>query len=392
MHICILVQQIVEWHVQMIDLKKQFDLTLTNPNALMTSRTFYLGIDATADSLHAGHLLGLKVAQTLIIEGHKCIILLGGGTTQIGDPSFKNATRPMLTVNEIEKNLYKLTRQITQLLPESIIINNIDWLENLTIIDFMRDVMSCFSTNQIIKLETFDMRLQNNQHLSMMELMYPMLQSYDFYHLCKKYNCELQIGGSDQWGNITQGIDFIKKKFSKEVYGVVFPLLTTANNKKMGKTEKGTIWLDPEKCSVYDFWQYWRNIPDSDVCKLCRYFNSSEKAHESNINIQKVELANVITSWVHGEKATLHAYEQAQKLFTYNDWTSVAIHSYPINSKLVDVLRQTLSMSSTQIKTLIKQGGIYVDDIKITEVRYIFTSIGIYRIKQNKNRFKIDIN
>ena len=243
--------------------------------------TFYIGFDATADALHAGSLVQLRAIKTLIKQDHKAIVLLGGGTTKIGDPSGKDSARKILTYKEIQNNIDNFKRIFEHYFrdhKENIsFINNDEWLSNLNYIELLRDVGSHVSINRMLTFESVKERLKREQSLSFLEFNYMILQSYDFLYLNKHKNCELQIGGSDQWGNIILGMEVISKINKNDAFGLTTPLLTTSTGKKMGKTEQGAVWIDQNKFSSYDFYQYWRNVDDSDVEKLLLIFSDLDK-------------------------------------------------------------------------------------------------------------------
>lgn len=287
----------------------------------------YLGVDLTANSLHIGHLLPLRVLSILSNHGCKCIFLFGRGTTMIGDPSFRTKERPMLSYDEIQSNMHEIKPQVDRLINNIIYEDNANWLLSTNLIDFLREVGSRFSVNQMVNLETFKNRIENNNALSFIEFSYPILQSYDFYHLHKKYGCNLQIGGSDQWGNIINGVHFIKKMTSKETYGITLPLLLRGG-KKMGKSTGGAIWLDENKTSVFDFWQFWRNLPDSDVEDYMLKFTDLPKEEiedivNKSINDAKKKIAECITTWVHGAEKARIAKEKSIAIFDNKDMDSL---------------------------------------------------------------------
>ncbi|QEK39005.1 tyrosine--tRNA ligase [Candidatus Nesciobacter abundans] len=281
--------------------------------------TFYMGVDLTAESLHIGHLVPLKIVDILSKHGNKPIILLGEGTTMIGDPSMRNNERPMLEKSSIKRNMEFIKNQIKKISPNAIYVNNLDWISKTNFIDFLRDVASKFSVNQMVNLETFKNRLNNNLPLSFLEFSYPLLQSFDFLELYKKYDCELQIGGSDQWGNIINGVNLLKKSGAKSAYGITTPLLLRGG-KKMGKTTSNPIWLDKNLTSCFDFWQFWRSIPDSDVESYMLKFTDLKKDQilekiRNNINEAKKHLADCVTCWVHGKEISEEVRNKAEKIF-----------------------------------------------------------------------------
>ena len=288
----------------------------------------YIGFDCTAESLHVGSLLQIMVLKLMQKHGHRPIILLGGGTTLIGDPSGKDVTRKILKKEEINKNIHSIKKIFKKVLNTSdnktkpIFINNAEWLTKLNYIQFLRDIGSLFTINKMLTFDSVKLRLEREQSLSYMEFNYMILQAYDFYQLFRKKNCLLQIGGSDQWGNIVNGVELIRKILQKEAFGLTTPLITLASGTKMGKTEKGAIWLNEDLFSSYDYWQFWRNSDDRDVKKFLNFFTEIEPSeidhicnNEKNINNLKILLANEATKILHGEKASKKAEQTARDTF-----------------------------------------------------------------------------
>ncbi len=349
---------------------------------------FYVGIDPTADSLHIGHFISLMIASYLQKAGHQPIILIGGGTATIGDPSFKNDMRKMLTRDELDKNVLAIKKQVEKLVSfegenGAIIVNNADWLLDLNYIDFMREIGSKFSVNKMLAAECYKTRLETG--LTFFEMGYMLLQSYDFLYLHDKYGCKLQIGGNDQWSNIIGGVELIRKIGAQDSYGLTFKLLTTAEGKKMGKTEKGALWLNPERTSPYEFYQYWRNIGDSEVRKvLCMLtylpMDEVEKLSsykDERINETKKLLAYEITKLIHGEEEAKKAEEASNALFgnggDISNMPSTKIEDE--NISIIDALVLTnIASSKSQAKTLISQGGVSLNDKKIEDVQYKLSS------------------
>ena len=289
----------------------------------------YIGFDCTAQSLHVGSLLQIMCLRLMQKHGHKPIVLLGGGTTRIGDPSGKDKTRKILEENEIEKNIKSIENILKKFLETKdekvapIFVNNYTWLKNLNYISFLRDIGKHFTINKMLSFDSVKLRLEREQSLSYMEFNYMILQAYDFLELNKKENCLLQIGGSDQWGNIVNGVELIKRYSSNEVYGLTTELITLASGAKMGKTESGAIWLDKKLFSVFDYWQFWRNIDDKDVLKFLKMFtdlslNEIKKISNQNINEQKIILANEATSILHGANEAAEAEKIAKNSFSEN--------------------------------------------------------------------------
>ena len=339
---------------------------------------FYIGFDATADALHAGSLVQLRAIKTLIKHGHQAIVLLGGGTTKIGDPSGKDASRQILTYETIQKNIENFKRIFEHYFrdfKENIkFINNDQWLDKLNYIELLRDLGSQVSINRMLTFESVKERLKREQSLSFLEFNYMILQSYDFLHLNKHENCELQIGGSDQWGNIVLGMEIISKINKKDAFGLTTPLLTTSTGKKMGKTEQGAVWIDQNKYSSYDFYQYWRNVDDNDVEKLLLIFSDLDKEEikiliKEDINNAKKKLAYFVTTDCHSESSAQEAEEKARSIFENNSYDNIDEINFKIDSKLIDTLTSNSTVSSkSEAKRLIEGGGIKIDDDQINDI------------------------
>ena len=363
----------------------------------------YIGFDCTADSLHVGSLLQIMCLRLLQKHGHQPIVLLGGGTTRIGDPSGKDKTRQMLSEDTIEKNISNIETILKKFLKSEnketvpIFVNNYDWLKNLNYISFLRDIGKHFTINKMLSFDSVKQRLEREQSLSYMEFNYMILQAYDFLELNNKHNCKLQIGGSDQWGNIVNGVDLIKRHSSKDVFGLTTPLITLASGAKMGKTESGAIWLDQKKLSTYDYWQFWRNVDDRDLFKFLKIFTEIsiteiEGRKNDNINDLKVILANHATAMLHGEEESKNCYAQAKKIFSENS-SNEGLPSFKVQKKLFKnkyltdlILHTKLESSKSEIKRLIKNRGIKINNLKIEE------DLLISKIElENKNYFKLSI-
>ena len=344
--------------------------------------SFYIGIDPTADSLHVGHFVSLMVASHLQKAGHRPIILVGGGTATIGDPSGKTDMRKMLSREEIDHNVECIKKQVAKFVSfegenAAIIVNNADWLLDLKFVDFVREIGSLFSVNKMLAAECYKQRLETG--LTFFEMSYMLMQSYDFLHLYNEYGCKLELGGNDQWSNIIGGVDLIRKIGKSDSFGLTFKLLTTKEGKKMGKTEKGALWLSAEKTSPYEFYQYWRNIEDESVKNVFNMltFLPSERIEEfcnvegEKINEAKKVLAYEITKLVHGEEEAKKAEEASNALFsgsgTLDNMPSTKIESTNI-SILDALLLSGLAPSKGQARTLINQGGISLNDSKVTDV------------------------
>lgn len=344
---------------------------------------FYLGIDPTADSLHIGHFIALMVASHLQKAGHKPIILVGGGTATIGDPSGKTDMRKMMTRETIDGNVAAIKKQIERFITfegenAAIIVNNADWLLKLNYIDFMRDIGTLFSVNRMLAADCYKNRMETG--LTFFEMGYMLLQSYDFLYLHDHYNCKLQIGGNDQWSNIIGGVELIRKVGADDSYGMTFKLLTNKYGKKMGKTEKGALWLNPEKTTPYEFYQYWRNIDDCDVKKVLSLltFLPMEKIEElcayqdERINEAKKVAAFEITKLIHGEEEAKKAEATAEALFgNGGDIENMPKIQVEENMSILDaIVKAQLATSKGQAKTLISQGGITLNDEKVTDIAY----------------------
>ena len=369
-----------------------------NLKKTLSSKTIgYIGFDCTSDSLHVGSLLPLMILKHFQNFGHRPIILLGGGTTLIGDPSGKDETRKILSADEINSNKKKLRKIFEKFLSfdsskenGALLVDNYDWLSNLNLINFLRDIGSKFSVNKMLSLESIKQRLKREQNLSFLEFNYSILQAFDFFELFKKYNCKIQFGGSDQWGNIVSGIDLIKKiKNTEQVFGLTSPLITTSDGKKMGKTADGAIWLSKEKCSVQNFWQYWRNTADEDVIKFLYLFTDLEidkidkykDLDGSNLNDVKVILANEVTKICHGESESKNAEQEAKKILVNKDLDLETIKKCEnkiifnkkekINISLKQALVELkLCNSNSEAKKLITQGAVRLNDKVITDKDY----------------------
>ena len=349
----------------------------------------YIGFDCTAESLHVGSLLQIMCLRLLQKYGHRPIVLIGGGTTRIGDPSGKDKTRRILTEKEIDKNIKNIEKILKNYLnsenpkTKPIFVNNFSWLKNLNYISFLRDIGKHFTINKMLTFDSVKTRLEREQSLSYMEFNYMILQAYDFLELNKKKDCDLQIGGSDQWGNIVNGVELIKRFSNKESFGLTTPLITLASGAKMGKTESGAIWLDKNLLSSYDYWQFWRNTDDRDVIKFLKYFtdleiNEIEKIKNQNINDLKIILANKATSMLHGDKAAKNSEKAAQEVFTGkslgSSLPSVKITPVEIEKKIniIDlIILSKLEKSKSEIRRLIKGNAIKINDNIILDEKLI---------------------
>ncbi len=347
----------------------------------------YIGFDCTAPSLHVGSLMQIMCLRLLQKFGHQPIVLLGGGTTLIGDPSGKEETRKILDKKEINKNIkniqnvFKIFLKSKNSKTKPIFVNNYNWLSKLNYINFLRDVGKHFTINKMLTFDSVKLRLEREQSLSYMEFNYMILQAYDFLELNKRNKCNLQIGGSDQWGNIVNGVELIKRKNKNKSYGLTTPLITLASGTKMGKTEKGAIWLDKKMLSPYDYWQFWRNTDDKDVVKFLKMFTDlnlqeieSLEKNNKNINNLKILLANKTTEMLHGTKAAENAETTAQK--TFEDGTiggdlptlKIKKNSMTNGISIFDLVLQTkLANSKSEVRRMMKNNGLKINNQILTD-------------------------
>ena len=349
----------------------------------------YIGFDCTAESLHVGSLLQIMCLRLLQKNGHQPIVLLGGGTTRIGDPSGKDKTRKILDESEIEKNIKNIQNILKKFLDNDdpktkpIYVNNYTWLKDLNYISFLRDIGKHFTINRMLTFDSVKLRLEREQSLSYMEFNYMILQAYDFLELNKKENCVLQIGGSDQWGNIVNGVELIKRYSNNQTYGLTTPLITLATGAKMGKTENGAIWLDEKYLSAYDYWQFWRNVDDRDVMKFLKMFTDIDISEinaleEKNINELKILLANKATAMLHGEDAAQNSEQAAKEAFSGNslgsNLPSVKIETKQLenNINIIDlIILSKAENSKSEIRRLIKGKAIKINDAVVPDEKFI---------------------
>ncbi len=349
----------------------------------------YIGFDCTAESLHIGSLLQIMCLRLLQKHGHRPIVLIGGGTTRIGDPSGKDKTRKILTEEEIEKNIKNIEKILKNYLDNNdpktkpIFVNNYSWLKELNYISFLRDIGKHFTINKMLTFESVKTRLDREQSLSYMEFNYMILQAYDFLELNKKENCALQIGGSDQWGNIVNGTDLIKRHSNKQTYGLTTPLITLASGAKMGKTETGAIWLDKKLLSPYDYWQFWRNVDDRDVIKFLKMFtdlnvDEINKIKDEDINQLKIKLANEATSMLHGKDEALSAEKTAKKTFEENSLgenlpsVDIQLNNENGSINIVDlIILSKIENSKSEIRRLIKGKGVKINNKIIIDEKFL---------------------
>ncbi|WP_338627200.1 tyrosine--tRNA ligase [Clostridium baratii] len=370
--------------------------------------TFYIGFDPTADSLHVGHFIAMMFMAHMQRAGHRPIALLGGGTAMVGDPSGKTDMRKMLTKEQIAHNVASIKKQMERFIDftddKALIVNNADWLLGLNYIEFLRDVGAHFTVNKMLSAECFKKRLATENGLSFLEFNYMLMQGYDFYELNRKYNCKMELGGDDQWSNMIAGVDLVRKKSRENVFAMTCSLLTNSQGEKMGKTVGGALWLDPNKVSPFDFYQYWRNVADADVekcLKLLTFVPMDEVRRLSalegaEINEAKKVLAYEVTALVHGEEEAKKAVEASEALFAGgNDMTNVPtekISKDMIGNSLLDALvAVNIFPSKAEGKRLMKQGGVSINDEKVTDFMRILEesdfSEGSALVKRGKKKF-----
>ncbi len=355
----------------------------------------YIGFDCTASSLHVGSLLQIMILKLMQKHGHQPIVLLGGGTTLIGDPSGKDSTRKILEQKQIKKNIQSIKRVFKNILKTSnrkvapIFVDNAEWLTKLNYIQFLRDIGSHFTINKMLTFDSVKLRLEREQSLSYMEFNYMILQAYDFYKLFINNNCLLQIGGSDQWGNIVNGVELIRRIYQKEAYGLTTPLITLASGAKMGKTETGAIWLNEDQLSPYDYWQFWRNTDDQDVKRFLNFFTEIDLRDlkeifekEKNINNLKILLANEATKILHGKAASKKAANTAKQTFEKkgmgSDLPVIEIQSIEIKKgvNILDLIaKNNILPSKSEARRAISNKGIRIDDIIIKDEKKILLPI-----------------
>ena len=365
----------------------------------------YIGFDCTAQSLHVGSLLQIMCLRLLQKHGHQPIVLLGGGTTRIGDPSGKDKTRAILDEKTIEKNILNIKKIFKTFLDSKnkntkpIFVNNYKWLKELNYISFLRDIGKHFTINKMLSFDSVKLRLEREQSLSYMEFNYMILQAYDFLELNNKENCLLQIGGSDQWGNIVNGVDLIKRYSNNQAYGLTTPLITLSSGAKMGKTESGAIWLDKKLLSPYDYWQFWRNTDDKDVLKFLRIFTDIElqeieKIKNKNINELKILLANLCTEMLHGDKQSKLSEETAKKTFEEKS-TGSGLPIIKINQNQIDqkidiinlIVLSKLETSKSETRRIIKNNGVRINNVTINDEKFLITN----NLFDNEKKLKLSL-
>ena len=392
-------------------LNQSTDLSTLDAICEKKSISGYIGFDCTASSLHVGSLLQIMILKLMQKHGHQPIILLGGGTTLIGDPSGKDSTRKILDQKEISSNIQSIKKVFNKILDTSrketkpIFVDNAEWLTKLNYINFLRDIGSHFTINKMLTFDSVKLRLEREQSLSYMEFNYMILQAYDFYQLFKTKNCVLQIGGSDQWGNIVSGVDLIRRMLHKESFGLTSPLITLASGAKMGKTEKGAIWLNEELYSPYDYWQFWRNTDDRDVKRFLNFFTDIDIKKindmfdkEKNINNLKIILANQATKILHGEIASKKAEKTAKETFKSGGYGTnlpeikIKENDLKIGIKILDLLSLNKIMSSkSEARRAIKSNALKINNEILTDENKIiqlndFTDKKVMKVSFGKKK------
>ncbi len=372
--------------------------------------TFYIGFDPTADSLHVGHFMALCLMKRLQEAGNKPIALIGGGTAMIGDPSGRTDMRSMMTKETIEHNCECFKKQMSRFIDfsegKALMVNNADWLLDLNYVEFIRDVGACFSVNNMLRAECYKQRMEKG--LSFLEFNYMIMQSYDFLELYKRYGCNMQFGGDDQWSNMLGGTDLIRRKLGKDAYAMTITLLMNSEGKKMGKTQKGAVWLDPSKTTPFEFYQYWRNVDDADVLKCLRMltFLPLEQIEEmdawegSQLNEAKEILAYELTNLVHGEEEAEKAKEASKALFagggSSENMPTVTLAETDYRDGKIDILgilvAAGLAASRSEARRAVEQGGVTVKGEKVTDLKTCYTKDEImaeeFIVKKGKKSFK----
>ena len=371
--------------------------------------TFYIGFDPTADSLHVGHFMALCLMKRLQMAGNRPIALLGGGTGMVGDPSGRTDMRKMMTTETINHNIECFKKQMSRFIEfgegKALMVNNADWLTNLNYIEFLREVGPHFSVNNMLRAECYKQRMEKG--LSFLEFNYMIMQSYDFLELYERYGCNMQFGGDDQWSNMLGGTELIRRKLGKDAHAMTITLLLNSEGKKMGKTQSGAVWLDPNKTSPYEFYQYWRNVADADVLKCIRMLtflpleeiDAMDKWEGSQLNKAKEILAYELTKLVHGEEEAKKADEAAKALFAGGGKSeNVPTTTFPkaeldAGKDILSLLVETkLSASRSEARRLVQQGGVTVNDVKVTAIDRVFTTAdmdddGVLLIKKGKKGY-----
>ncbi len=369
--------------------------------------TFYIGFDPTADSLHVGHFMALCLMKRLQMAGNKPVVLIGGGTAMVGDPSGRTDMRQMMTTETIQHNCDCFKKQMERFIDfgegKAIMVNNADWLLGLNYVEVLRDVGACFSVNRMLSAECYKQRMEKG--LSFLEFNYMIMQSYDFYHLFKEYGCNMQFGGDDQWSNMLGGTELIRRKLGKDAHAMTITLLLNSEGKKMGKTASGAVWLDPNKTTPFDFYQYWRNVGDADVLKCIRMLtflpleqiNEMDSWEGAQLNRAKEILAYELTKLVHGEEEAEKAQAMARSLFTggADNAPTVELAEADLQDGAIDILtvlvKAELVPSRSEARRAVEQGGVTVNDEKITNLRHSFSISDLkdgILVRRGKKSFK----
>ena len=369
--------------------------------------TFYIGFDPTADSLHVGHFMALCLMKRLQMAGNKPVVLIGGGTAMVGDPSGRTDMRQMMTTETIQHNCDCFKKQMERFIDfgegKAIMVNNADWLLGLNYVEVLRDVGACFSVNRMLSAECYKQRMEKG--LSFLEFNYMIMQSYDFYHLFKTYGCNMQFGGDDQWSNMLGGTELIRRKLGKDAHAMTITLLLNSEGKKMGKTASGAVWLDPNKTTPFDFYQYWRNVGDDDVLKCIRMLtflpleqiNEMDSWEGAQLNRAKEILAYELTKLVHGDEEADKAQAMARSLFTggADNAPTVELTEADLQEGAIDILtvlvKAELVPSRSEARRAVEQGGVTVNDEKITNLRHSFTASDLQDgilVRRGKKNFK----
>ena len=369
--------------------------------------TFYIGFDPTADSLHVGHFMALCLMKRLQMAGNKPVVLIGGGTAMVGDPSGRTDMRQMMTTETIQHNCDCFKKQMERFIDfgegKAIMVNNADWLMGLNYVEVLREVGACFSVNRMLSAECYKQRMEKG--LSFLEFNYMIMQSYDFYHLFKEYGCNMQFGGDDQWSNMLGGTELIRRKLGKDAHAMTITLLLNSEGKKMGKTASGAVWLDPNKTTPFDFYQYWRNVGDQDVLKCIRMLtflpleeiNAMDTWEGAQLNTAKEILAYELTKLVHGDEEANKAQAMARSLFTggADNAPTVELSNDDLVDGAIDILsvlvKAELVPSRSEARRAVEQGGVTVNDEKITNLRHSFTASDLadgILVRRGKKNFK----
>ena len=372
--------------------------------------TFYIGFDATADSLHVGHFMALCLMKRLQMSGNRPIALVGGGTTMIGDPSGRSDMRQMMTPEMINHNCECFKKQMSKFIDfsddKAVLVNNADWLLDLNYVDVLREVGSCFSVNRMLSAECYKQRMDREGGLTFLEFNYMIMQAYDFYQLYQKYGCQMQLGGNDQWSNMLAGTDLIRRKLGENAYAMTITLLLNSEGKKMGKTQSGAVWLDPNKSFPFEFYQYWRNVSDADVIKCLKMLTflpleeikEMEKWEGSELNKAKEILAYELTTLVHSEEDAKAAQESARALFSQGNaanMPTVELADSDLEDGKIDIIsllvKADLAPSRSEARRNIQQGGVSVNGEKVTDIQATVAKEELVEgavVKRGKKKFK----